>query len=180
MGSCRGGGEAAPQAGPDDQTYTVVRNDTLDTIAQAFNVSVISLALANNLENPNKIFAGDTLIIPGDAPAYGAYPALTNPTAAAGAQGVTELGQGGGGPQPGPGDTTYVVQPRDVLDTIAASVDKQVSCIAEANNLEDPNLLYAGLTLVIPGSCPVYDGQAFVPARGGFGDGRGGIVGGEG
>lgn len=173
-----GGDETAPQAGPDDQTYTVAPNDTLDTIAQAFNVSVISLELANNLDDPNRLFAGDTLIIPGDAPPYGAYPALTNPLVAAGAEGDMDLGQGGGGPQPGPGDTTYVVQPRDVLDTIAASQDKQVACIAEANNLSDPNLLYAGLTLIIPGGCPVYDGQDFVPARGGFGDGRGGIVGG--
>ncbi|MBI5668894.1 MAG: LysM peptidoglycan-binding domain-containing protein [Chloroflexi bacterium] len=160
----QGGGGGAPQAGPDDQTYVVEPNDTLDTIAQAFNVSVISLQLANNLDDPNFIFAGDTIIIPGGAPPYGAYPALGNPRVAAGAAGTLEAGQGGGSTL-GPGDQEHVVQPRQTLDSIGAQYDKQVACIAEANNLENPNLLYAGQIVVVPGSCPAYDGYDIVPNR---------------
>ncbi|HEX2907066.1 MAG TPA: LysM peptidoglycan-binding domain-containing protein, partial [Phototrophicaceae bacterium] len=63
-------------------------------------------------------------------------------------------------------DEVYVVQPRDVLDLSAAQFDKQADCIAESNNIADnPHLLYAGETLVIPGSCPAYDGLAVVPNR---------------
>jgi LysM repeat protein len=166
-----GGDEGRPsaQAGPNDQIYTVKRGDTLDTIGQAFNVSVISLQAVNGLTNPGKLMAGDTLIIPADAPAYGQYPPLVNPLAAAGANVNVELGQGGGGAPAGPGDQVYVVQPRDVLDLIGASFDKQAACIAQYNNLANANLLYAGLTLVIPASCPPYDGLAFVLGRPGGG-----------
>lgn len=164
-GAAAGGDEDAPQPGPGDQTYTVEQNDTIDTIGQALNISVIAIQVANGLEPNAIIYAGDTLIIPADAPAYGQYPALSNPLAAAGAPGDTELGQGGGGPQAGPGDSLYVVQLRDVLDLIGAAFDKQAACIAQANNLSNPGLLYAGLTLVIPASCPPYDGLAFVPTR---------------
>lgn len=160
----QGGGGGAPQAGPNDQTYTVEPNDTLDTIAQALNISVISLQLANDLENPNAIFAGDTLIIPGGAPPYGAYPALSNPRIAAGAAGTLEAGQGGGSTL-APGDEEHVVQPRQTLDFIGAQFDKQVACIAEANNLDNPNLLYAGQIVIVPGSCPAYDGFDIVPSR---------------
>ncbi len=163
--SGQGGGGVV--AGPNDQTYMVKRNDTLDTIAQAFNVSIISLRLVNALENPNKLMAGDTLIIPGDAPPYGAYPALSNPIVAAGATGDLELGQGGGGAALGPGDEAYVVQPRDVLDRIGARYDRQVDCIVQGNNLADPHRLYAGQMIIIPGNCPPYDGLDFVPSRAG-------------
>ncbi|NWG16468.1 MAG: LysM peptidoglycan-binding domain-containing protein [Chloroflexi bacterium] len=159
-----GGGDEGVQPGPGDETYTVERGDTLDTIGQALNISVISLQAANGLADPNQLMAGDVLIIPADAPAYGQYPPLVNPLAAAGANMDVELGQGGGAPA-GPGDELYVVQPRDVLDLIGASFDKQAACIAEYNNLADANLLYAGLTLVIPVSCPPYDGLAFVSGR---------------
>lgn len=166
----QGGGavEARPafQPGPNDQTYTVRRGDTLDTIGQALNVSVISLQLANDLRNPNKLAIGDVLVIPGDAPPYGQYPPLANPLVAAGARGALELGQGGGGLPTGPGDVVYVVQLRDVLDLIGAAYDRQAACIAEANGLANPNLLYAGQTLIVPSACPPYDGEAFVPSRG--------------
>ena len=70
----------------------------------------------------------------------------------------TYLGQGGGGPEVGPNDQTYVVQLRDTLDGIGAHFDTQVACIAQNNNITPANLVYPGQTVVIPASCPKYDG----------------------
>jgi LysM repeat protein len=148
--------EESPQPGPNDKTYTVQRGDTLDTIGQDNNISVVSLRLANNLSPRDPIFPGDTLILPADAAAYGQYPSLVNPAASPVNQ---ELGQGGGGTAvAGPGDQLYVVQPLDTLDKIGANFDTQVACIAQGNGLTKPSLIYPGLSLVIQSSCPRYDG----------------------
>lgn len=146
-----GGGEERPrpQPGPDDQVYTVRRGDVLDLIAQRFNVSIVSLQLANNLPNLNvRLFVGDELIIPAGAPPYGQFPALP-------------VGEGqGGGATADPGDQVYVVQPGDVLDLIGAAFDTQVACIVKTNGLQKPGLIFPGQTIVIPASCPRYDGYA--------------------
>ena len=44
--------------------YVIRQGDTLTKIADRFGVSVQSLQAANGIENPNLIFAGDTLKIP--------------------------------------------------------------------------------------------------------------------
>lgn len=158
--SGQGGGvanddDSGPQAGPNDDSYTVERGDTLDTIAQEFNISVVSLRLVNELDAGEAIMPGMSLIIPADAPAYGQFPALVNPNAPAAS---AELGQGGGGANAGPGDTVYVVQPRDMIDSIGAQYDKQVACIVEANALTEPHKIFPGQTIIVPASCPAYDG----------------------
>jgi LysM repeat protein len=157
----QGGGGAdtssgAPQAGPNDTTYTVARGDTLDTIGQEKNISIVSLRLANNLRPVDKIFPGDSLIIPADAAPYGQFPAISNPAALPANQ---ELGQGGGGTAvAGPGDQLYVIQPLDTLDKVGANFDTQVACIAQGNGLTKPSLILPGQTIVIQTSCPRYDG----------------------
>jgi len=47
-------------------TYIIQPGDTLSSIAQRFNTTVAAIAAANNIVNPNWIFAGDTIIIPTD------------------------------------------------------------------------------------------------------------------
>ena len=157
--SGQGGGAAdtsGPQAGPNDTTYTVARGDTLDTIGQEKNISIVSLRLANDLTPIDKIFPGDSLIIPADAAPYGQFPAIANPGALPANQ---ELGQGGGGVAvAGPGDQLYVIQPLDTLDKIGANFDTQVACIAQGNGLTKPSLILPGQTVVIQASCPRYDG----------------------
>lgn len=51
-----------PPAAP--RTYVVQRGDTLLTISLRFNRSVQAIAAANNIANPNRIFVGQTLVIP--------------------------------------------------------------------------------------------------------------------
>lgn len=131
------------QPGPGDQTYVVVQGDNLDTIARRYNVSLQSLFIANGRPHPQRLFIGVTLVIPGDAPAYGAYPLL------------------GDLPTVGPNEQIYIIQPLDVLDLIAAAFDKQLVCIIERNALEHPNLIFPGEAVVIPNSCPPYDGVSY-------------------
>lgn len=45
-------------------TYRVKRGDTLTRIARHYHVSVNAIARANNLRNPNHIYAGQHLCIP--------------------------------------------------------------------------------------------------------------------
>jgi LysM repeat protein len=137
------------------EVYTVVRGDTLDTIGQSLNVSVVAIQVANRIDEGEAIFPGQDLIIPADAPAYGLFPALTNPSNPTDG----EMGQGGGGGAEG---EVYVMQPNETLDGIGARFDIQVTCLAESNSLESPNVIFAGQAIVLDLSCPRYDGYDFV------------------
>jgi len=69
---------AVDPAGPGEQVYTIKSGDTLSAIAKRFPpATVSSLAARNGIADPNKIFAGKTLIVP--APATVTPPA-TPPT----------------------------------------------------------------------------------------------------
>lgn len=149
----QGGGGAASAGG---DSYTVERGDTLDTIGQALNVSVVAIQLANDIGPRDFLKIGQVLVIPADAPPYGQFPALTNPLNPTSVN--TDLGQGGGGPEVGPNDQLYVVQMFDSVDKIGARFDTQVTCIVEGNGLADPRVIYPGQSLVIASSCPRYDG----------------------
>ena len=45
-------------------TYTIKRGDTLSEIAQRYNTTVNELVRLNNIQNPNMIYANETLLIP--------------------------------------------------------------------------------------------------------------------
>jgi peptidoglycan-N-acetylglucosamine deacetylase len=132
------------QGGGSDQVWVVAIGDTLDEIGQTLDVSVIALAQANNLDNINDLDVGQEIIIPANAVGYGLFPALTEPPG---------NGQGGGG-----GGEIYVVQPRDTLDVIGATVNATVACIAEANEITNVARITPGQALLIPSGCPAYDG----------------------
>ena len=70
-----------PKTGNNNQakTYTVRRGDTLSKIAAQHNTTWQKLATHNNIKDPNKIFPGQTLKIPGSAPAPAKPPATTKP-----------------------------------------------------------------------------------------------------
>jgi len=55
----------APSPSPTQQTYTIARGDTLARIAKKYQLTVEQLLAANpQVKDPNKIAAGDVLIIP--------------------------------------------------------------------------------------------------------------------
>jgi LysM repeat protein len=58
-------GAAVSGAGGQNVTHTIKRGEILARIAQEYGVSVADLIRANNLSNPDRIMAGQQLIIPG-------------------------------------------------------------------------------------------------------------------
>jgi LysM repeat protein len=137
-----------PTTPPGGQTiHTVVRGEYLATIARRYGVSVTAIIQANNLANPNLIFAGQRLIIPlggTTPPPTGVPPTGVPPTAP-------------------PTGGTYTVQRGDTLNSIARRFGTTVQAIAQANGIANPNLIYPGQVLQIPGAT----GPAPTPPPGG-------------
>ncbi|GAB6098391.1 hypothetical protein JCM16358_02700 [Halanaerocella petrolearia] len=106
--------------------YYVQPKDTLFRIARRFNTTVDDILEANVICNPDLIFPGLPLIIP--------EPELELPTA-------------GGGPY-------YVVLPEDTLWCLAREFNRSVGTLAQANQIEDPSLIYAYSELLIPPDIP--------------------------
>jgi LysM repeat protein len=131
---------AAPAAGPADGSHVVQSGETLGLIAAQYGTSVDAIVQANRLSDPNYIYVGQQLVIPG---AGGAT------TASAGSGGAS-AGTSAPAPAASGGGTTYVVVSGDTLYGIAGRFGTSVSAIAAANNLSDPNYIYPGQQLTIP------------------------------
>lgn len=127
----------------DDQVYTVQKGDTLSAIASMYGTSWKKLAEYNALSNPNKLFVGQDIRIPGgssaavapvarpSAPVMSAKPAATSTKA--------PIKQG----------SSYVIQRGDTLSGIASRSGLTVNEIKAANAL-DSNRIVAGKSLSIP------------------------------
>lgn len=128
---------AAPPV-QEDGVYVVQPGDTLFAIALRFGVTAADIAAANNLSNPHLIYVGQRLVIPGDKPV--AEPAI-----------VTERGdEESESSPPSALPQVYVVQPGDTLFAIASRFNLNVTDIALANGIRNPNYIYIGQQLVIP------------------------------
>lgn len=154
-------------------TYVVRYGDTLAGIAARFGTTVQALVAANNIFNPNHIFAGQVLHIPAPPrPACGStyvvrrgdtlamIAAHCNRTVAqlVAANGIVNpnliyAGQVLVIPAQLPPPTlivTYAVQRGDYLALIASRFGSTVSAIVSYNNLRNPNVIYPGQVLQIP------------------------------
>jgi LysM repeat protein len=114
-------------------TYRVQWGDTLTGIARRFNTTVQAIVQLNNIPNPDLIYVGQELEIPEDGQPPPSPPAPT-PT-----------------PPPG-GQTTYVVQSGDTLSRIASRFGTTVAVLVQLNNIPNPNLIYVGQVLIVPGA----------------------------
>jgi LysM repeat protein len=120
---CIPGGTAPPTPSPTPSpsgVYIVQAGDTLWSIARRFGTTVQAIAWTNGIINPNYIYVGQRLIIP---------------------DGITP---------PSPGPVMYIVRWGDTLWSIARRFGTTAWAIALANNLWNPNLIYAGQQLLIP------------------------------
>ncbi|MFB1480641.1 LysM peptidoglycan-binding domain-containing protein [Corallococcus sp. RDP092CA] len=118
--------EAAPsKAG----SYTVRSGDTLSGIAGRHGTTVGALAQANHIANPNKIYVGQKLTIPGAG--GGSAPVTSKP--------------------PSSGGASYTVRSGDTLSGIAGRYGTTVGALAQANHIANPNKIYVGQKLTIPG-----------------------------
>lgn len=155
-----------------EQSYTVQPGDTIQRIANAFNVTVDAILIRNGIIDPNRIQRGQVLIIP----IGGLTPPRThtvkagerlsdiairyNTTIAALVAVNTIPNQNNlvpgqvlnlppiGGPITFP--VRHVVDTGETLRTIAERYGTTWQAIATANNLANPNYIQAGTVLTIP------------------------------
>ena len=118
-------------------TYVVKPGDNLWQISKQFGTTVDAIVQANSIPNPNLIYVGQVLEIPGVPTSAPPSPGEPTPP-----------------PPPPPSQTTYVVKPGDTLTKIAAQFGTSVSALVQANNIVNPNLIFVGQILVIPGAAP--------------------------
>ncbi|MBN1219490.1 MAG: LysM peptidoglycan-binding domain-containing M23 family metallopeptidase [Anaerolineae bacterium] len=122
------------QGNPENFTYTVQPGDTLTLIALRYNLKLAGIILANNLSNPNLIFPGQQIILPGVmlSPAPSTPPGASPPAV----------------------DQTHLVQPGETLFGIANLYGVSIGAMVLANDLANPDVLYVGQTLLIPSGPP--------------------------
>jgi LysM repeat protein len=113
---------------PGTAIYQVSRGDTLAAIASRFNTTVPAIVQLNGITNPNRIFAGQRILVP----TSGLPGQLIPPT------------------QPPAVTRTYVVQRGDTLYSISLRFNRSIQAIAAANNIVNFNRIFVGQTLVIP------------------------------
>ena len=123
--------------------YVVVRGDNFYRIALRFGVSLSLLYQVNHITNPNILFVGTVLIIPGvagPADTGDSAPPDNPPPAPTAAPTVA--------PQDLPGAITYVVQAGDNLFRIGLRFGVSVARIKQLNHLFS-DIIFVGQTLII-------------------------------
>jgi len=112
--------------------YVIARGDTLKGLATRFGASVDSLLSWNpDIANPNSIYEGQWLKV---------YVEGTPPPP----------------PPPPSGGQVYYVKRGDTLKIIAGKFNISVESILQLNSIPNPNLIYVGQALVLPGGISTY------------------------
>ncbi|MBI5929420.1 MAG: LysM peptidoglycan-binding domain-containing protein [Chloroflexi bacterium] len=137
-------------------THVVQPGENLFRISLRYGVSVQDIVVANNIANPNVIYVGQVLIIPVRGTTPPTQPPPTNPTPAPPTNPT---------PAPPTTGTTYTVQRGDTLSAIARRFGVTVQAIASANNIANPNLIYPGQVLNIPGATTPSNPATPVPTQ---------------
>jgi LysM repeat protein len=144
---------AAPRS---DTTYTVQPGDNLYRIGLRFGVSWVQIAQRNGISNPNLIFVGQQLIIPG-ATGEPQQPQQPQP----------QQPQQPQPQQPPSGGGAYTVRAGDTLWGISRRFGTTVQAIKSANGLVS-DLIRVGQVLTVPGATggpPVQPTQAPPPGQ---------------
>jgi len=125
-------GAAPPMQGGGNVHY-VAYGETLYSIAARYGVSVEAVMRQNGLYNPNMIYAGQPLRIPGG---YGALPP-------------------GYGPGPGACSNYHTVAPGETLSGIAWNYGTTMYDMMAQNHFYNQDMVYAGQSVCVPGR-PAY------------------------
>jgi LysM repeat protein len=123
--------------------HVVQAGENLFRIGLQYGITFDLLMQANGILNPNLIYVGQSLCIPGAAPVP---PPNPYPQPGPYPQPVPY-------PQPAPGcGTYYTVKFGDTLSGIALKYGVSIYALMQANNIFNPNLIYVGMPLCVPGS----------------------------
>jgi LysM repeat protein/Tol biopolymer transport system component len=132
-----GGGSSGPpppSSGGCTAHHTVQHGDTLSGIAWHYGTTINALMQANSLYS-DIIYQGQRLCIPPGGVAVGpSAPPSSGPP-----------------PKQAPQYTYYTVRPGDALMAIAWRFGVSQEAIMRANNISNPNFIYVGQRLIIPG-----------------------------
>ncbi len=124
--------------------YTVVRGDTLRVIAQRYQTTINALVLENGIVNPDIIYIGQVLRIPtGDTvpPPQAPIPTATLVITPSTSEPRTDTSS----------TSSYTIRTGDTLAKIALQFNTTVEALRTLNDIENPNLIYAGQTLLVSG-----------------------------
>ncbi len=115
-----------PAPGPSPERYTVRSGDTLGGIADRFDTTVRALMAANpSIRDPDRIYAGQSLRIPGGGDGNGETPAARS----------------------------YTVRSGDTLGAIASRNGTSVGALMALNpQIRDSDLIYPGQTIRLSGT----------------------------
>jgi len=142
--------------------HVIQRGETLGNIAQFYGVTVEQILQANNIANANTIYAGQELQI-WTADASAPLPEEAPPAAEAVAPEPTQDTPGDVLPTPVPEPVTHIVQAGEYLSQIARDYGVPWTSIAEANGITNPNTVYAGMSLTIPGTVAAIQPNTTIP-----------------
>ena len=147
--------DAAPAA----STYILQPGDNLTHIARDNGTTVEAILAANGISNPNRIYSGQTLVIPTtDSPVADtstndnaqdstvAEVPATDPSANAQDTAVAEVPA----TDPSADAQTYTVQRGDAAIKVARRFGISTDELLSANDISDPNRVYVGQVLTIP------------------------------
>lgn len=129
-----------PVSTPAVNTYTIVKGDTLSTIADKHKLSVANIKAWNNLTS-DTIYPGQKLIVTNEA--KGSHPALApvqTPAPSPGSAPQTDT------PNTNGTATVYTIKPGDTLGKIASEFKMTVEQLKSVNQLTS-DTIYAGKTL---------------------------------
>jgi LysM repeat protein len=112
--------QASPRVA-DPVVHVVQWGETLRVIARRYGTTYAAIASANNLSNPNFVYAGQRLVIP-----------VSGSSSSAGST------------------TAYIVRRGDTLRSIAARHGTTASYLASLNGLWNPNFIWVGQRLQVP------------------------------
>jgi LysM repeat protein len=134
----------APTVSGAPGTYTVQAGDSLLKIATRFGVTTQDILAANPGLNPNLIYPGQTLNVPGAGSSFPTAIAVTTPVPAG-----TPVAPAVPSVSANPG--THTVQRGEWLYAIARKYGISVDALLAANPGINPNFVYPGQVLNIPG-----------------------------
>lgn len=119
--------------------YQVLPGETLSKIAAEHGVTLGALLQANRIADPNTVYPGQLLVIPGAVENNGAGALLS------------QIGS------PRSGYFYYTVQPGDTMSEIARNLNTTMLAIQTYNNLPDTETVYNNMELKIPYGPPPLD-----------------------